>query len=203
MNTKKKRLDLMLDIETLGTGNDSIILSFAFKSFCLPGLENCVDEEYQLCYTISSFSSILFGRTFDKSTVDWWIRDDNKMALYDMSSNQCKLAVPLDYVMIDLYKWLNNMEALYDVYYWGRGASSFDLPILSSSMKAVIGKEYTEPWKFWKVMDVRSIINFGKMTGLQLDDRGHKKHQALCDVERQIDEVTQAYAFAKRSEPTI
>lgn len=189
---QKPKLLLMLDTETLGTTERSIMLSVAIKSFELSGFEDTTNESFEYQINISVASSLLYHRTSDYSTEEWWNAPERKAARLQMLADQTN-ANPLESLRY-LYRALTELNECYDVYYFGRGVGSFDLPILSSNMRDVVGDSYVQPWKFWQVMDVRTLFRFSKWSGMEAEPI-ETPHSAMADVEKQIDEVQQAWNF--------
>lgn len=202
----KKKLHIMLDIETLGTKPGSIILSVAYKAFSLNGegaelgrpsgaepsgkSEGTVAESRH----ISLLSSLMYHMTSDFDTEEWW-KAQSEEAKLSAALGQ-KASEPMENVMLDLYYIFNELNQNFDVYYWGRGVGSFDIPILEEAMRRVHEDkrdgEFRSPFKFYKTMDVRSIVNFCKFTGLEIEKKD-TPHVASADVDKQIEEIQNVY----------
>lgn len=192
---QKPKLLLMLDIETLGTTERSIMLSVAIKSFELPGWAITATRVFEYQANLSVASSLLYHRTSDYDTETWWNAPARKDARMQMLTDQTN-AYPLE-CLNELYRALTDLNERYDVYYFGRGVGSFDLPILSSNMHDVVGDSYVQPWKFWQVMDVRTLFRFSKWAGMEAEPI-ETPHSAMADVEKQIAEVQQAWKFISK-----
>lgn len=132
---------IMLDIETLGTTANSIILSIAAVKFEF-GNDNT--EVYSV--NIDPKSAKKYGMISNPSTIQWW-KDQRQEALKAFMTNQISIESALDgftdFVGPD---WK-------DTIFWVNGAS-FDYPILQWSYDAT-GR--TAPWKYWNQRDARTL----------------------------------------------
>lgn len=188
---KKDRLDIMLDIETLGIQEKSVVLNLCAKSFTLSG--NTPPSSFCLHRHISVLSSLWHRLKVDEGTLEWWRQQSQESKDAALAGQQ--EAVSVDEAMSDLYDLFNYYSGLYDIYIWGRGIGSFDLPLLDSIMSDCI-ENYKRPWKYWQVVDVRSVLNFCRQCGLK-DERSPTPHDAKDDVEKQIREVQLCYQYVK------
>lgn len=68
--TKKKTVNLMMDIETLGTKPGCVVLEVCVKNFMPDGSED--ELGYELHEYIDVFSSLMAGLETDDSTLKWW-----------------------------------------------------------------------------------------------------------------------------------
>jgi len=197
---RKPRYDIMLDIETLGNKPGCVVLSVAMKHFELNTdvPSTSIDVEYSA--HINVMSSIAAGFDIDDGTVKWWQNqsEDTKAAM----TLGMKLPLSVDDVAMEVYQILKDINENYELYIWGRGVSTFDMPILDEMLRRGVGmsgEEYKTPWKFWSAMEVRSIYGFHKLCGMPVD-KVETRHDALADVEKQIKEVQQCYAFITQSQ---
>lgn len=132
---------IMVDIETLGTSKDSVILSIGAVQFSEDGIEK------QFYVQIDPESCTDWGLRIDARTVMWWM-DQNETARRALSSTTGK---PLDVALdefIGAFKWK-------DAEVWANGID-FDFTILESAMHAT-GRAV--PWAYWAKMDYRTIKN--------------------------------------------
>lgn len=189
----KERLDVMLDLETLGTKEGSIILSVAMKTFNVDVLK-APKEEFNYHQHISVLSSLFHHLRSDDSTEDWWMRQ-SEMARQKVLDGQ-KEALNVDGVMRLIYQLLTKWNEKYDLYIWGRGVGSFDLPLLDGVMRKVIGEGYKTPWKYWSAMDLRTLVNFCKLCGMVFmpEETPHDAHE---DVLKQIKEAQVCWQYVK------
>lgn len=182
----------MLDLETLGTSAGSIVLSVAFKTFSLDGsIPLTILTHHQ---HVSIISSLLMHMTSDFNTEEWWNRQSEE-ARQRIQDGQ-KESIDIASEMILVYELFKQWNENYDLHIWGRGVANFDLPILDEAMRRAVGECYHTPWKFWNVVDVRSIVSFCKDCGLQLE-KVDTPHDALEDVMKQIGEVQLCWQYVK------
>ena len=190
---KKPRLDIMLDLETLGVSAGSIILSVAMQTFSLD-CSHAPKEELDYYQHISALDSLWHHLRSDEGTEEWWTKQ-SEAAKRKLMEGQ-KSAVGVEGVMRLVYEVLKGWNEKYDLFIWGRGVGAFDLPLLDSVMRKIIGDGYKTPWNYWSAMDVRTIVNFCRrcaMADLALDS----PHDARGDVMKQIKEVQLCYQFIK------
>ena len=128
---EKERLDVMLDLETLGTSAGSIVLSVAFKTFSLDdSIPLTIITHHQ---HVSIISSLLMHMTSDFNTEEWWNRQSEE-ARQRIQDGQ-KESVDIASEMILVYELFKQWNENYDLHIWGRGVANFDLPILDEAMR--------------------------------------------------------------------
>lgn len=135
---------MMIDIETLGTSSNSVILSIAAVPFDMVSGKNGTPY-----YTNVDIQSCLDnGLEISGDTLRWWMRQD-KVAIGRLAEGGLKLMDALD--------GLARIIALHDgVQVWGNSAR-FDLGILENAFHR-IGRPI--PWKFYDERDVRTLVSF-------------------------------------------
>jgi len=127
---------VMIDLETLSTANNALILSIGAVKFALNGTE--MGKAFYV--PVNMASAQRFGLHISADTVRWWMspeRDDARRDL--LTANPVDLVDALD----GFAQWLGE-EEIDGV--WGNGAA-FDNVILRSAYAAV-GME--APWPFYK-----------------------------------------------------
>lgn len=169
-------MDIMLDIETLGTRPECVILTLGavkFNPFTLdepgPGLYLRLDADEQ----------IALGREVQEDTLQWWMtqaEDVREEALGEGSDR-----VKLD----DMYKQLNRfLVGANNI--WCQGPA-FDMVILENLYRQM---GWPTPWQFWQIRDSRTLF------GVHGDPRVKGKaglHNALEDCVSQATAVQQVY----------
>lgn len=182
------RIDVMTDIETLGTKSDSTIFQISAIAFNIETGE-----------TISVFNKIADiskneEMTVDGSTIKWWL-NTNKELLTDLLN---KGEGSSKEMLIDFQKWINSlMTSQSDVYLWGNGIL-FDNKMLQHQL-TLIGLDY--PIFYRNDRDVRTIVDLaGKKLNLsekelkkQFEDNSLTHHDALDDVKYQVNLVVECY----------
>lgn len=132
---------IMLDIETLGTTANSIILSIAAVKF-----EFGNDETEVYSVNIDPKSAKKYGMISNPSTIQWW-KDQRQEALKAFMTNQISIESALDgFTDFVGPEWK-------DTIFFVNGAS-FDYPILQWSYDAT---DRTAPWKYWNQRDARTL----------------------------------------------
>lgn len=156
---------VMLDLETLGTGNDAVILSIGAVKFD----ERAILDRFHVAIDPSSCQA--HGLSIDARTVMWWLDEDREDARAQLlSHDRVDLATALEgYAM-----WFgpDSMPT------WGNG-STFDNIILRSAYEAC-GLDY--PTKFWDDSCYRSLKN--RVPQIKINRVGIH-HDALDDAESQ------------------
>ncbi len=136
------RTGVMLDLETLGTTPNSIIVSLAAVKF---SLSKGIMSEFTV--NIDPKDSKRYGLTMDQDTLDWWSRQP-KATVDAWRLN----AVPLKSAMDQFVDWYGPKT----MPTWAKGGQCFDFPILETSLKTV---GHRTPYHFRDCMDYRTVIN--------------------------------------------
>jgi len=164
MTVKK---DIMIDIETMGTGSNAAILSIGAVIFDIPG-KSLGDSFY---VNVGLGSCLAHGLTIDQKTKEWW----------DNQSQEAKdaLNIPIPVLLPEALKRLSEFMKNGTYRVWGNGAS-FDNVILRNAYKATGIKC---PWEYWYEMCFRTLNNlFQVKTDIKVDG---VKHNALYDAKVQ------------------
>lgn len=181
--------NIMLDLETMGSGSNSAIVSIGAVLFN-PLTGETGAEYYQ---AVSLNSSAHYG-TIDPSTVIWWMgqSDDARAVFKDEGKVTLKAALE------SFTHWINehcdkNDKGKPDAVVWGNGAT-FDNVILGNAYKAL---KMRQPWFFANDRDVRTVVDIGRTllnidpkTDLSLDGTAHN---ALDDAKFQARYVSVIY----------
>lgn len=214
----KPRLDLMVDIETLGTDPNSVILQVAIVPFS-PNPKNEVPDTreelggdyfgytdkstFGFTSTISVFTNMLLGRTVSQDTINWW--NDPKRA-----DNLASMVQKIDgdgaddarEVLLEIYHIFAKLNEHFDMYLWCRGYD-FDLPILDYAMRQAVEyaakhtgdtPAYKTPWNYWAKRDVRSWVDMLKLVGIE-PTKVETPHDAWADCMKQIKEVQEVISI--------
>lgn len=167
--------DIMLDLETLGTRPDCVILTLGavkFDPFSIkepgPGLYLRIDADEQIAR----------GRGVQEDTLQWWMKQDELVREEAIGEN--------DRVTVEeMYRQLNRfLVGANNI--WAQGPV-FDIAILEN-----IYRQYgwPTPWQFWQIRDSRTL--FGALGDPRAKGRvGH--HNALADCVYQAQGVQQVY----------
>ena len=155
-------IQVMLDLETMGTASDSAIIAIGAVKFT----DTAVLEKFYV--NVSLQSCIDVGLKIDGDTVMWWMQQSEE-ARASFTDN----AVHINLALQMFSKWING-----DKQVWGNGAS-FDNAILSSAYSKC---QLSQPWKFWNDRCYRTIKSLYPEIKLQ---RVGTYHKALDDAESQ------------------
>lgn len=159
---------LMIDLETLGTTADSVILSVGAVKFDLES--DAIDDE-GFYGSISIESNMDAGRKISEDTLLWWLKQP---AAAQSVFHEDKL--PLEQTLIDLSDWLSDGEWIV----WAKGPG-FDVAMLEHAYKHA---RIAVPWDFWNVRCVRTYMDLPGAKGVSAPLEG-MKHNALSDAYQQ------------------
>lgn len=156
--------DVMLDLETLGTDGNSVIIALGAVEFD-PSTGELGREFYE---NIDAQSCVDHGLMMDVSTVMWWMQQSD-----DARSVFKKGGIPLHVALFQFGKWLPH-----DAVVWGNGAS-FDNVILSNAYRKTLNEQ---PWKFWNDRCYRTLKSLRPTVPIT---RTGTYHNALDDAKSQ------------------
>lgn len=166
----KEALDVMLDLETLGTEPFAPILSIGACTFYLgetpAGQEPIADSFYQ---AIDIESSLTLGMRPSGATLKWWMNQSAEALAVFNDPAACSLPDALD----AFTDWINSRP----VSVWGNSAR-FDCGLLAAAYKAC-SKEL--PWMFWNERCYRTFKNAPGANSVALQRFG-THHNALDDA---------------------
>lgn len=167
---------VMLDLETLGTRPDCVILTLGaikFKPYGEqepgPGIYFRLDIEDQLA----------LGRTVDNSTIDWWAQQDPRVKEEAMGESGDRVSTAK--MRYELNKFLVGVD-----YIWAQGPA-FDIVILEDLYRS---QGWGFPWHFWQIRDSRTL--FG-VHGDPREKGRDQAHNALMDCYYQAIGVQKIY----------
>lgn len=194
-STDKVYHDVMLDIETLGTDTDAVVLSIGAIKFRL----DTKDNQYTLDDESRSFYAVLDledqerkGRKRDPGTERWWKTQSSKARrVFKEDQEEVKG------VMVALGNFLKNVRRV-----WGNG-NMFDIAIIQS-----LFDDYDEeyPVHYTGDLDLRTltyIFNSVKKAIKRTVRPSVKfkgtEHNALDDAKKQVMEAQSMFSFLKGS----
>lgn len=155
-------MNVMIDIETLGTRTDAVILSIGAAKFD----KEQITDTFHVAIDPASCQQI--GLTIDAGTVMWWMHPDRVLARHQL--------VQAD--KVDLYTALDGFASWFgdqSLPTWGNGAS-FDNVLLRNAY----GKTNIPcPWAFWDDRCYRTMKNMHP--DVQVPREG-THHNALDDA---------------------
>ena len=179
-NVKVNQNHCMVDLETLGTHEDAMIVSigavvfdpFASRFVILNRFHQVVQLDSQLC------------RTMEPSTVVWWMQQsDDARQIFEYPDTTLSDALHQFY---DFYTTRKCMRV------WSHGVT-FDVAILNHAYRSI--GLYT-PWTFRDVRDTRTIYDlYPNQT--ELKTFFTHTHNALQDAEDQARALHHVFQFRK------
>ena len=185
----KNWTDIMIDIETLGTKPNSVILSIAAVPF--DPVTGGHGRPFKI--HIDLITSMKAGLEIDPETLLWWM-DQEKEAIDSAFAPQKEILVPsFKYSLCTFREWLSKMNAE-GAFIWSKGPQ-FDLVILENAFKTL---DIPMPWKFWNVRDVRTKIYPYKEEVGEIKFEG-VQHDPLYDCYHQIKQVVKANSLQNQN----
>jgi hypothetical protein len=163
-------MDLMIDLEGLGTGPDTTILTIAAQAFDPLGNGYYDEKQYYARITLESQET----RSIQQGTIDWWATQPAP-ARDEAFNDQNR--IPLDQALDELGKLIWHAKRV-----WAQGPT-YDMNILEHAYKSY---SKSIPWQFYAVRDSRTV--FSLWPGLP---KPPTSHHALEDCRRQIDLLQQ------------
>lgn len=177
----RPRAQVALDLETLGTPPDSVILAIGAVAVCEETGQR--RKFYSICN-----ANAQPGRTVSQSTLDWWSKQSNAARVaFDEAHKQ--EAPMLATVLAELTHWIGELGLTHDVFVWGNGAN-FDVAMLEHAYKQI--SDFV-PWNFRHVRDMRTLYDITLRLQLDIDvPRIGTHHNALDDAEFQANVIMES-----------
>ena len=166
--------DMMIDIETLGTHQDAIVIAIGARMFD-PESGKLGSGFYS---AVNYQDQIEKGRKVSESTIEWWMSQDRNAQKVFSEKGQTT-----EDVLNDFYEFCIVKDGLRP---WGNGPS-FDLTIMESLFRDFGHSEL--PWKFWNVRCLRTFKDY-IYDGMDIKREG-VFHHALDDADHQIKVVVE------------
>ena len=133
----------MIDLETLGTRPDGVILSIGGVKFD-PNSDKIYDEFH---YRLEVDEQIDRGRSVDEGTVEWWGKQPAEV-VEAAFGNEGRISID---EFLDVFKrWCVSADT-----FWSQGPT-FDMVMLEN-LYLQYEKHY--PWSFWQVRDSRTLFS--------------------------------------------
>lgn len=167
-------MDVMLDLETLATSPDSVILTIGAIKF--NPFDRDTDMDQGLYFRINVDEQIALGRKVDEGTVAWWGTQSEEVREEALGEDG---RVDLDTFTKSLNKFVLGANRI-----WAQGPV-FDIVILENLYRQ-LGKP--APWPYYVIRDSRTLL---KALG---DTRrpGALLHNALADCVSQAEAIQDA-----------
>ncbi len=156
---------VMLDLETLGTAADSVIMSIGAVRF---DLDSDAIDDAGFYASISIDSNLEYKRRIQEDTLLWWLKQPIEAQTVFHESKQT-----LPVALSDFADWLGEG----DCQMWSNGAD-FDLPMVAHAFTQC---NMQVPWKFWNSNCFRTYKKLPGAKNVKLPMLG-VKHNALFDA---------------------
>jgi hypothetical protein len=175
-------MDIMLDIETLATSPDSVILTFGAIKF--DPFDSSKEMNDGIYFRIDVDEQIELGRQINEGTVAWWGTQSEEVREEALGEHN---RASLEEFTRSLNKFVVGANRI-----WAQGPV-FDIVILENLYRQ-LGKP--APWQYYTIRDSRTLL---KALG---DDRepGALLHNALADCVSQAEAVQSAVRRYKLTE---
>jgi hypothetical protein len=167
---------LMVDLETLGTQSNSVILSIGIVKFNLSGNFEAVFNK-----KIDIQSCLNCGLQVDGNTIEWWLGQNDENIKQLVGVDKCSISNVL-YSLEKMFSFEDNWCV------WSHG-SNFDIVLLENAYKATKQKIW---WNYKNVRDTRTLFDIVNYTYKAIG-----KHDALEDAMCQAKAVCEAYKKLK------
>lgn len=182
----------MVDLETMGTNSNTVILTIGAVPFGSDG-KLIMDDDFYFYegVDLKSYDKYKHGEfSCSWDTLIWWLKQDKQ------PRDEAFLVgprYPIWDVLQDFINWLAIVcKTLNDntINIWSHG-KDFDVVVLENAFK-VCSLEC--PWKFWDTRDTRTLY---ALAGVDMRNisvpNGFKAHNAVGDCFKQIEGVRQAF----------
>jgi hypothetical protein len=170
--------DIMIDIESLDTSPNCVILTIGAVRFDPKGMG--VIEKLELRPMIEEQTE-KFNRVINEDTLRWW-STQSEDAMEEAMGDRDRIS--FKDCMEQLYKFCWNRRAV-----WSNGAS-FDVVAMESAWRNL---DIRIPWPYYTVRDTRTLY---EIAGVSLKDKKYgtsTTHKAVEDAEHQAIVVQDAY----------
>lgn len=169
--------NIMVDIETLSTSTDAVILSIGAVFFDIEA--NKLGPEYFT--TLHIQDQLDRGRKISESTLRFWLDQDRAVFKQALKPPSCSDNAK---VLTQFIQFLTHHCDGDRIKPWGN-SNSFDLTLLES-LFAWYGLK--EPWRFSDTLDLRTFKTFVG-GGKKIEVPANVKHDALIDARYQAQYV--------------
>lgn len=153
---------LMIDLETLSTEMNAVVLSLGAQLFNNDGL---IGDGFEVFFSVDE--QIAMGRHVSSSTLAWWLTQED-LTRINMANNLCCTMPHNCYqALVDFITYTYRMPINY---VWSNGAN-FDLPVLHLFRQDVIRgqdnlgiQNCTFPWNYYDERCYRTLIKIANVT---------------------------------------
>jgi len=176
--------NFMIDIETLGNGPTSVILSIGAVAFD-PDSDAIGKGFHQL---INIDSCLRAGLTIDGSTIQWWMTQPD--AARDLFNQLDEHEVGLHIALINFRRWMTDISKA--PIFWCNHPS-FDAAILDNAYRRC---DMKAPWQYYNVKDYSTVRgSVPKELFEKIRVRPSVAHDAVQDALAQARSLQNIYAL--------
>lgn len=177
---------ISLDIETLGTTADCMILSVGAVKF---DIETGDIHNAGFYRKVSIESNKAWKRDFSADTLRWWMnqKDAARLEAFKMDAGKLDpaiIGVPLEEMLNNLSAWMGDIKHPNAYKVWGNGAD-FDQPILAAAYERM---DRPIPWKPYHALCYRTLKEL--LPQVKAPPRASAAHHALEDAIYQAEHAT-------------
>jgi hypothetical protein len=169
------KLDIMLDIESLGVTPDAVMLTFGAVKF---SPFDKIEPHNGIYHRLDADEQIEKGRSVMDDTLAWWLKQSAEAQEEAMGESG---RISVISFLAELNRYLVGVDKI-----WAQG-TIFDIIILENMYK-MYGQPV--PWRYWQIRDSRTLFDLG-------DDSAKKNnesaHNALADAYFQAISVQDIY----------
>lgn len=189
-------MQVMIDLETLGTQQDAVILTMGVQMFDLsseyiwpegeitdPVTKNRIPCAINIKIDVDQQLSI--GRTVDENTIEWWSKQTSEAQ--QEAFDPCD-RIPLPQalqILSDMIAAGSGPQKKSVV--WSKGPT-FDIVMLEHAYKQA---GLRTPWVYWNVRDARTVYSL--CPNIDVRANGPISHRALDDCRQQINILHKCY----------
>lgn len=177
----------MIDIETLGNGPTSVILSIGVIAF--DPNSNAIGQDFHQLITIDS--CLRKGLTVDGSTIQWWMTQPD--AARELFNKLDEHGISLQFALGNLREFMQDSSKAPILWC---NHPSFDAAILDNAYRRC---EMKTPWQYYNVKDYSTIRgSIHKAVFDKIRVRPQIAHDALHDAIAQAKSLQNIFAYLAR-----
>lgn len=168
--------NVMLDIETLGTAMNSVVIQIAAVRFDENG--NIGDS---ICINLNRDEQLAAGLVKEDSTIDWWNNTNPELFKRLLTEN----IIPVKEALEKFNSFININDRI-----WSH--ATFDIPVLTSLFKAFNIKPN---WYYVNHRDIRTLVSLAHVNLKAYNWKSEKTHDAFDDCKFQIKYCTDGLKY--------
>lgn len=184
---------IMLDLETLDTGSDAVVIGIGAVVFD-PESQELGDTFYvEMSGDIDTQQRL--GRTISGNTLNWWMgQSPEAKAIFSKDGVSPDIRT-FTYDALERFKSFVEANGAREAVLWGNGAS-FDNVILRNLYTAL---GMVAPWEFYNDRCYRTVKDLAtKLHNPEFQERIGTHHNALDDAMTQAVRLQRAFAYLKQ-----